>query len=69
MLRRVVDSRSVASVGYDRSSRTLEVEFTNGTVYRYFEVPVAVRDALLSADSIGRYFNAHVRDHYRYERL
>jgi hypothetical protein len=33
-------------------------------VYRYFMVPPSIYDALLEAESIGRYFNTHVRDRY-----
>lgn len=66
--RQSIDSRSLASVGYDMTSRTLEVEFVSGSVYRYFDVPAAVFDGLLAAESAGRYFNAHVRDHYRFTR-
>src|SRR5665809_51701 len=40
--RRTVRSRSVASAGYDERSRTLEVEFTNGSVYQYSDVPLGV---------------------------
>jgi hypothetical protein len=63
-----MDSRSVASAGYDSRSATLEIEFVNGSVYQYFDVPVAVFHGLLAAESAGRYFNAHIRNHYRYLR-
>jgi hypothetical protein len=69
VLRQVLDSSSLASVGYDKMSRTLEVEFVNGSVYQYFEVPAGVVGELLSAESAGRYFNAHIRPRYRYTRV
>jgi len=59
----------VASAGYDERSRTLEVEFTNGSIYRYLDVPVGVYAQLLSADSVGRFLNQHIRDRYFYVRL
>lgn len=62
-------SRSLAAVGYDRISRTLEVEFVNGSVYQYFNVPAAVFAELLSAESAGRLFNSHIRGRYRYARV
>lgn len=67
--RQSLDSRSLAAVGYDGMSRTLEVKFVNGSVYRYFDVPAGVFAALLSAESAGRYFNASIRTRYRYTRL
>lgn len=64
-----VESSSIRSVGRDPASCTMEVEFSNGRVYRYFDVPEAVYDALLRAPSKGRYFNERVRGAYRYERI
>jgi hypothetical protein len=40
-----------------------------GRVYRYFVVPRSVFDALLSADSVGRFFQENIRDVYPYERI
>lgn len=69
MERAAVGSTSLASVGYDRSSATLEVEFHHGGVYRYFEVPYLVYRRLLAAESMGRCFGELVRDAYRFERV
>jgi len=66
MKRNPVTSSTLASVGYDAPSRTLEIEFRNGRVYQYFDVPQEVYEGLLSADSVGRYFIAQIRDRYRY---
>lgn len=57
------------SVGYDATNRVLEAEFTNGGIYRYYDVPAEVHEDLMAADSHGQYFNAHIRDRYRYDRL
>ena len=69
MRRRLIqDSISIASIGYDRSRRELEVEFhDSGDVYRYFEVPDEEYAAILSASSKGIYFNQVFKPHgYRY---
>jgi hypothetical protein len=66
--RKSIDSTSLASVGYDQRSHTLEVEFTSGSVYKYFDVPAEVVVELLLAESAGRYHNAHIRGRYRYAR-
>ena len=65
MERQPVKSSVIAALGYDRQTQMLEVEFTTGRVYEYFAVPATVFEGFLKAESIGRYFNAHVRDHYR----
>lgn len=62
-------SSSIASLGYDAVRCVLEVEFDGGTVYRYFDVPAAAVETLLAAQSIGRTFNAWIRDRYRCVRV
>jgi hypothetical protein len=69
MNRIALDSRTLATAGYDDPSATMELEFVEGRVYRYFVVPRSVFDALLSADSIGRFFQENIRDVYPYERI
>ena len=64
MERAPVESKSVASVGYDPARFELEVEFRNGRVYRYEQVPVAVYGLLLQAPSIGEYVNKIVKPRF-----
>ena len=59
----------MVSVGYDSKSMTLEVEFTSGFVYHYFEVPELVARRLMLAKSVGTHLNERIRDHYRYVRV
>jgi hypothetical protein len=47
----------------------LELEFRSGAIYRYFAVPPAVVEGLIAAESKGAYFNRHIRNHFRYQRL
>jgi hypothetical protein len=67
MNRQQVESSCLRSVGHQGT--TLELEFSSGSAYRYFEVPADVHRSLLAAPSLGRYFHEHIRDRYRYERL
>jgi hypothetical protein len=62
-----VSSSALRSVGY--ADGTLEVEFVTGTVYRYFDVPDWLHAQLMTASSHGQFFNAQIRDQFRYERL
>jgi len=57
-----VRSSALRSVGYDEQQQTLEIEFTSGAVYRYFDVPPEVYRGLMAAESHGRYFHQHVRN-------
>jgi len=62
-------SSNVASAGYDAQTSTLEVEFLNGNIYQYFDVPEHIYEGLLAADSPGGYLNDTVKGIYRYARL
>ena len=48
---------------------TLDLEFRNGAVYRYFTVPQPVVDALCAAESKGAYFNRSIKPRFPYQRL
>ena len=69
MERAPVDSSAITSVGYDASRQTLELEYVDGDVYQYFEVPKALRQALLDAPSIGQFVNTEIKAPFRYEKL
>ncbi|WP_080962172.1 KTSC domain-containing protein [Chromobacterium subtsugae] len=69
MQRHSVMSSNVESIGYDEGSQTLEVEFKNGAVYQYFDVPEQVYDGLRSADSVGGFLAANIKGVYRYSRV
>lgn len=66
MNRTPVTSTSILSVGYDDLTFVLEVEFATGRIYQYFDVPRAHFDAMLTAGSVGAYFNANIRDVFAY---
>lgn len=69
MERSPVSSSNVESVGYEKDSETLEVEFKNGTLYQYFDVPQQIFDGLISADSVGGYLAQNIKGVYRYSRV
>ena len=56
-----VSSSNIASIGYDPDRKILEIEFLNGSIYQYFEVPENIYAGLMSAGSHGRYFDAYVK--------
>ena len=65
-----LESKMFTSVHYDADKQVLYLRFRKtGDVYRYFEFQAADYQALLDAESRGRFFLAHIRDHFRYERL
>lgn len=65
-----VSSSNLSSVGYDPATATLEVEFLNGGVYQYFNVPAYVHAGLMSATSHGSHFEAYDKKAgYQYRRI
>ena len=69
MQRHAVKSSSVKSLGYDRVRLILEVEYHNGAVYRYFDVPELHFARLTDGRSIGRYINACIKVYHRFEKM
>lgn len=65
MIRQLVTSSAVRSVGYDATSGTLELEFASGEVYRYLGVERIVYGALLRSDSLGRFVNERIKPRYQ----
>lgn len=69
MNRQPVTSSNIASIGYDANSQTLEIEFLNGGVYQYFDVPQHVHEELMNASSHGQYLAQNIKGIYRYSKV
>lgn len=75
MERTHVDSSQIESVGYDPATHVLEVEFvakkdgTPGAVYQYENVSQEIADQLVSAKSVGKYFNQFVKWGFTYHKI
>lgn len=70
MKRTPVNSSNLASIGYDTSSETLEIEFLHGGVYQYYDVPLTVYESLMSASSHGTYFDKNIKKTgYSYKKI
>ena len=70
MERQYVTSSNILSIGYEPDNMILEVEFTTGAVYQYYDVPQSIYDGLMAADSHGTYLSAYVKKGgYRYAQV
>jgi hypothetical protein len=69
MKRTSVSSGNIASVGYDAKMSIMEVEFTTGDVYKYYDVPVDVYRGLMDAESKGVYLYSNVKSKYQYSKV
>ncbi len=60
-----VDSSLIGRIGYDAESETLAVQMCNSLdVYHYADVPQAVANEFLAAESKGRYFVENIKGQY-----
>ncbi len=64
-----LESKMFLSAAYDAKAQILYLRFRSGDVYRYFEFPDGLYQEFLNAESHGRYFRSHIRDHFRHERM
>jgi KTSC domain len=67
-----VSSQGITEVGYheDEESRgTLEIEFSNGGVYDFFNVPTKTYDELMHATSREDYYEANIGKRFPCTRL
>ena len=65
MIRQPVMSLVVLAIGYDLEEAVLEVEFKNGTIYQYFEVPEPIFLAVMSSGTPETHLDQHVKNVYR----
>lgn len=69
MNRQSVDSRHIRSVAWDPATRSLEVEFEQGRVYRYAEVSYETWAGFMRAESKGSYLRKNIAPHHRAEEV
>ena len=70
MDRDIVDSSMIASIGYEESFGTVEVEFrSSGQIWQYYDVPESTYYELRAAGSLGKAFNAMIRGQFREARV
>ncbi len=69
MERKRVNSGTIRSVGYDASSQTLEIEFSNGSIVQYQRVAAEIHRRFLAAPSPGSYFRDEIEESYTARRI
>jgi hypothetical protein len=63
--RQSVESSAIAKIGYSKRRHILEIEFVNGAVYRYLDVPVTVYQDLMAAESKAGFYDSNIKGRYR----
>src|SRR6266496_2460459 len=67
--RHPVQSTAIAAVGYSKRRHILEIEFVNGAIYRYLDVPSSMYRDLMSAESQARFYDFNIKKKYRCVRI
>lgn len=63
-----VVSTNIVRFRYSEEELILEVEFTGGRRYQYFDVPSTIFDGLRTAGSHGSFLNQNIKGTFRYAR-
>lgn len=69
MERTKIASSNLESLGYDSTSKILEVEFKGGSIYQYYEVDKDWWEALNNAESKGSYFSKFIKNKFKCAKL
>ena len=65
-----VESSNLAAVGYNADSYELTIAFLDGSIYRYYNVPIEEYTGLMNATgSHGEFFYDNIRLVYPFERV
>lgn len=69
MKRTAVESSIIKSIGYDLRGGVMEVEFTDGSIYQYEDVPSEAYKGILEASSVGSFFNTRIKGRFGHHRV
>jgi len=67
--RTAILSGNLRSVGYDVRTNTLEIQFNDGSVYQYYQVPQGIYVKLMKAESQAGFFYTKIRNQFRYKKV
>jgi hypothetical protein len=56
-------------VGYNDQSSVLEIEFWNGAIYQFFDVPKVVHESLMAAPSKGQFFDTWIKPRFAFREI
>ncbi len=64
-----VNSSMIYRIEYDEAAQALDITFTSGKTYTYYEVPREIYVEFLDAGSKGQYFNDNIDHQYSYAQV
>ena len=63
------ESSNIARYRYDARAHVLTVEFNNGGIYNYYDVPQVMYEQMKRASSKGQFLARNIKGAYRYARV
>lgn len=64
MVRQYVNSSMITSIGYDKSSSILEIEFKSGEIWDYTGFPEYLWYEFEASESKGKFFHQNIKKQY-----
>jgi hypothetical protein len=64
-----ITSSNLKGATYNTEEKTLMVEFNNGAIYEYNEVPWEIFTKFRMAESQGKFFNTSISKTYKYQKV
>lgn len=61
------DSSRFTKMRYDPETLTVSVQWKNGTIGNYLNVPAEAYEAWRASDSLGKHLQAHIIPHFQYQ--
>ena len=65
----VVSSSNLNRAIYNLDVNQLLIEFNNGSIYEYENVPLEVFENFKKSESQGKFFNANISKTYKYKKI
>lgn len=65
----IAKSSNIQAIDYNEDESSLSVEFKNGSIYKYFDVPDDIPTSMITASSVGRFFIQNIKSNYEFERV
>jgi hypothetical protein len=69
MVRQSVQSSMIKAWAFDSETGVMELEFTNGRIYQYADVPAFLARGFAAATSKGQFFLSRIDDRYNVEEV
>ncbi len=64
-----IKSSTIKAIAYDPDEKKLWLTFKSENLYEYNDVEREIADALVEAESKGKYFNQNIKDKYTWVKV